>query len=455
MKMLHAAPGLALLCAAGAAKAALNPFYPLGSTPGPNVDLGLHPFYTCQVNYYVDGVNGNDANPGTQAKPWKTIQNADNGYPNVPVAGECVNVLPGTYPINRIMVFSHGGNANSTSGYVVYRSTVQGGAHIIAQAPFSSGNGDMIMLWAAYLVFDGFEIDGNSDVANGSGIDGCANGGSPGNIAHHFVVWNNTIHGMGGAGLSSCTADWISWQHNTVYNVSATDPWQTSALDLWEPALVSIPHPTSWDNNAYNIVIGRNLVHDNSEGPNLLNNNQGSNGHTDGNGIIIDTTKGKNYPGPILVLGNLAYRNGGGGVHVFMSQNVMVANNTCYDNYTDLLNPGTARGELSNGGSAGLVWVNNIAFATPTQTGVTSYNEPIVTFALPGYPTSDSGSNNIFWGAPVNAPDMSMANEFLANPLLSNPQNGRFRLKPGSPALAAGLPEPFEGGNPPDIGAEY
>jgi hypothetical protein len=50
---------------------------------------------------------------------------------------------------------------------------------------------------------------------------------------------------------------------------------------------------------------------------------------------------------------------------------------------------------------------------------------------------------------------MSMANEFLANPLLSNPQNGGFRLKPGSPALAAGLPEPFEGGNPPDIGAEY
>jgi hypothetical protein len=45
-----------------------------------------------------------------------------------------------------------------------------------------------------------------------------------------------------------------------------------------------------------------------------------------------------------------AYDNGSD-VHAFLSRNFTVANNTVFNNYLDLLNPATARGESSNGGS--------------------------------------------------------------------------------------------------------
>ncbi len=43
--------------------------------------------------YYVDGVNGNDSNPGTSSAPWKTIQKAADTI----APGSVVNVRAGTY----------------------------------------------------------------------------------------------------------------------------------------------------------------------------------------------------------------------------------------------------------------------------------------------------------------------------------------------------------------------
>src|ERR1700722_20003413 len=81
-------------------------------TPGLSPALSASPPYSCVTNFYVDGVNGNDSNPGTQSAPWRTIQSADNGSSHTPSAGECVNVLPGTYTLSQTVVFSHGGNSN-------------------------------------------------------------------------------------------------------------------------------------------------------------------------------------------------------------------------------------------------------------------------------------------------------------------------------------------------------
>ncbi len=437
----------------GAAQAELNPYQPTGGYPGPSAGYAAHPPYTCVVNKYVDPVNGSANNPGTQAQPWQHVYDADDGYPNTPVAGECVNLAPGIYPVSTAVVLSHGGNANTPTGYVVYRSIVPGAAHLLAEPGLgSAGSADIFQLWAPYIIIDGLEIDGNHQLTVGSGINGCAYGGQPFLISHHFVAMNNIIHDLGGAGLSSCTADYISWQHNTVYNTSGTSPWQTSGISVWEPANVALAAPLPWDHNEYNIVIAHNLVYNNSEGT-LAQNNQGSNGHTDGNGIIIDTTLGKNYQGPILVFGNLAYGNGGGGVHVFMSANVMVANNTAYNNYTDPMNYGTARGELSAAGSTGVTFTNNIGYAMPTATGITANNSPLNAFAMPGYPLSATVNNNIFWGAAPQAQGINLTGNMMANPMFSEPAEGYFRLRTGSPGLSAGVIMPFSRGIP-DIGAE-
>jgi parallel beta-helix repeat protein len=427
--------------------------------PGLSRGLSAVPPYSCITNRYVDAVNGSDANPGTEAAPWKTIQNADNG-PNTPVSGECVNLLPGTYWIRSTIILRHGGNANTPAGYVVYRATVPQKAHIIAAAGLG-GNGDMLMLWAPYIMVDGLDVDGNSSLAAGSGIDGCAGGGSNTDIAHHFAAMNNIVHDVGGAGLASCTADYVTWEHNVVYNTSSTSSYQVSGIDLWQPEALAPGSytPTLADDTPFGIKIAYNIAHNNSEGPTIPAP------HTDGNGIIIDTTLGSStcptcgtpYPGNILVLGNLAYGNGGGGIHVFLSKNVTVAGNTVYNNYLDTLNPGTARGELSSGGSQDITWVNNIAIAVPGA-GVLRGNRPIVSFPTFGkFLVSGSWTKNIAFGAAVISTRRSYVdpatNLVGVDPRLADPARGDFVPLPGSPAIGAGQPESYIPSLAPDVGA--
>jgi parallel beta-helix repeat protein len=431
---------------------------PSANTPGLSLSLSASPPYSCSTNYYVDGVNGNDSNPGTQAKPWKTIQNADNGYPNVPTPGECVNILPGLYKLTKGLIFAHGGNSNSLRGYVVYRSTVPQAAHLVA-GDMSVGN--VISVWAPYIIIDGFEIDGNHARTSGHGIDGCAGGGRMINIAHHFVAINNVVHDMGGAGLSTCTADYITWRNNIVYNTSSTNPYQVSGIDVWEPKALAPGSftPTAADKVQFGIIISYNIAHDNSEGPSI------SGEHTDGNGIIIDTTVGNascstcdsRYPGEILVLGNVSYNNGGGGIHVFLSSDVTVANNTVYNNYRDQLNLGKARGELSNGGSKNITWVNNIAIAVPGS-GIFSNNKPIVTFPLGGgFEDSGTWARNIAVGGEVISDKTSYVNPSMnligVDPQLTSPVEGNFVPLSSSPAVRAGLPESYVPSPTPNIGA--
>jgi hypothetical protein len=436
-------------------------FAPIAQTgraplPGLSAALSASPPYTCTKNVYVDAVNGNDSNPGTESEPWKNIYTANDGYPNTPVPGECVNVQPGLYTLNSTMVFSVGGASNTPFGYVVYRSVVPQAAHIIAN--FTSG--DMIQLWAPYIIVDGFEIDGNKSMTSGSGLSGCTCGGQSCNIAHHFTAINNIIHDMGGAGLSTCTADYIQWTHNVVYNTSSTDPWEVSALDVWEPKTLAPGSftPTQADDAAFGLVLSYNIVHDNMEG------NNGHATHTDGNGIIIDTTLGSDtcptcgtpYGGHILVVGNLTYNNGGGGVHVFLSSNVVAANNTAYNNHLDPLNTGTARGELSSIGSANIHWINNIGYAVPGA-GVLSYNGPIVAFPVGNFPSSGWWKANIGFGGPVQLDPGETGgsgdNLFGVNPLLRDPAADDFMPLLDSPAIGGGVPRGYLPVTPPDIGA--
>jgi parallel beta-helix repeat protein len=442
------------------------PFPAAANVPGPSAALFASPPYTCVTNFYVDAVNGNDSNPGTQAKPWKSIQTADNKYQggsNVPQPGQCVNILPGTYTGGIYLL--NGGNSNSASGYVVYRSTTPQGAHILEP---TNGGGDMIMLYAPYVIIDGFEIDGNHAATEGNGVNACIGGGSASYIAHHFVAINNVIHDMGGSGLASCTADYITWRNNVVYNTSSTNPWQVSGINIGVPKTVAGQFtPTSWDNVTFGIQIAYNIAYNNAEGPSIVPN-QGCTPvppatqgppcyHTDGNGIIIDTTlSSPAYPGNILILGNVSYQNGGGGIHIVTSQNVTVANNTVYNNYLDPLNPGTARGELSNQGSANVNWVNNIAIAVP-GTGVFAGARPIVSFPDPGYPDSGTWTRNITLGAPniSDATSNVSASDNLidVNPLLTSPATGNFIPLPGSPANGTGIQESYLPSRTPNIGA--
>ncbi len=206
--MLSILRNAGVFCALGILGLASPALAQSAETPGLSPALSASPPYSCVTNFYVDGVNGNDFQPRNPVRAVADDQNADNGSSHTPSAGECVNVLPGTYTLSQTVVFSHGGNSNSPTGFVVYRSTVPQGAHIVVGSNFNTGS-DLIQLWTGYLVVDGFEIDGGNSFTSGHGINGCANGGDTSyNVAHHFVGINNIIHGMGGAGLSTCAAEY-------------------------------------------------------------------------------------------------------------------------------------------------------------------------------------------------------------------------------------------------------
>ena len=93
-------------------------------TAGPSAALFANPYYVCLRNFYVAPPPlGNDANDGTSPQtPWATLTKANAGR----VAGDCVNLAPGTYNLTDEVAITAGGNASTPTGYVVYRSTVMG-----------------------------------------------------------------------------------------------------------------------------------------------------------------------------------------------------------------------------------------------------------------------------------------------------------------------------------------
>ena len=459
-------------------------YVPATELPGLSTTLSATPPYSCVNNYYVSSLSGNDSNNGSQTHPWKTLAGASSGLPSSPLAGDCVNVLPGDYVVTSTIILSRGGKANSPTGYVVYRSATPQAAHLIAGAGINNtAAGDMIMVWAPYIVLDGFNIDGNLMTAAGNAIDACAGGGGPYDIAHHLVVINNIIHHVGGAGVSTCTADYITIKHNVIYNTSYLDNWQVSAIDLYQPQTLATGSytPTAADNVPYGIVIGYNIAHDNSEGPGIVPK-QGCTPsppatkgppclHTDGNAIIVDTTLGSNncptcgkaYGGNILVVGNVAYNNGGRGVQVFLSKNVTVASNTVYNNMLDIYNTSMLRGELSNGGSQNIVWRNNIAYAVP-DSGLLGTNVPVVSgmvnfggSASTAFPDTGSWTHNLLFGGPVISDAGNTISHSLnligINPLLIKVTAGNLVPRPISPVIGAGMAEPYLSTPTPDIGA--
>ena len=200
----------------------------------------------------------------------------------------------------------------------------------------------------------------------------------------------------------------------------------------------------------YRTIIKDNISHDNFTYDGL---------HTDGNGIIIDDFQSTqksgfpNYTYPTLVEGNLVYSNGGKGIAVHWSDNVTISNNTSWHNNLDLNNDGTWRGELSNQDGANNVWINNIAVADP---GVNSNNT-----AIGFYGGGNSGTqwinNTTFNGTPGQAsmkleggnnaaPKAADGNLLGVDPDFVNPENGDFRLEPGSPAAGTGYP--YDGPGP-------
>ncbi len=450
--------------------------------PGPSASLFANSFYTCVNNYYV-ATNGNDSNAGTQASPWLTIQHADTAAGGR-VAGDCVNVAPGTYAAG--VQPTRGGNLASPTGYVVYRCQTLDGCIITASggnaAPAfnvsSSGSGPN------YLVLDGFELAAGSKTLYGVGAEvyfpnGADTGGT---TSHHIWIINNIIHGYGQAGVGTGGDEYVYFLHNLAYdNTNTACDAQGSGFGMVIARAIPGYTPTAADLAwaPFHNVIAFNVAHDNI----ITQCGTASNPYdTDGNGIIIDTfnnagTAAVAYPYQTLVANNVTYYNGGKGVHIFRSGLVTVANNTAYDNNLDPFNNGIGRGEMDSAESQNNVFLNNIAYPVPATSGsdprcegvdytnTPPYTCPLMTnTAFEGVSTpgsvSNLWSNNIsFGGAPpygwgpdgnvmlapdaINCSTGTDPNQCNVNPDLVTVTGANFALQPGSPAISYGQSQSY------------
>jgi parallel beta-helix repeat protein len=414
----------------------------------------ISPPCTSVTNYYVSKT-GNDLNNGSAGSPWLTIQHAVNALGAGAHGGVCVNVGDGTY-VEAVHASGVSGSADTPTGYLVFRSQNLHGATVQMPASLAAGRHACFQFdQSSYVVVDGFILVGQP-ATNSIEKGFSATRSSPtASHSHHFKVLNNIIHDHGGPGVGLQYTDYVDVEGNIIYDNCHTSPYEESGITDW--------HPAAFDQNpGFHNVIANNVVFDNAE----VNN--GRKKHTDGNGIVMDDFHDSQKYGPSygpytcesLVANNLVFGNGGGGIHIFLSDHVTVRNNTAFDNYRDPLNPATWRGDINAIWAGHCTFINNISVANPAaNTNNTAYTDA-------GSDGSNAGNlwkNDLsFNGTPgersilISGSSSTIAvtngNILGSDPLFNDPANHDFTLQTGSPAINTGtgaysLPAIDLGGN--------
>ena len=411
--------------------------------------------------FYVSP-SGSDVNPGTAELPFATISAVFSRVADLG-AGDAIVVMPGDYL--EAVVVRAGGDATAN---LVLMSQQPHAARIRSPADSYSA----IAIEKSYVTIDGFDVQSGG---SGHGIEATfLDGNNTNNGPHHVVITNNICHDSAGSGISMAYGDFYRIEDNVCYGNCATNTYQGSGISVYEARAVD-------GTEDLRVIVARNTCY-----KNMALTLPGDVPHSDGNGIIIDDMRNTQKPNPAgsykyqsLVENNVCYSNGGKGIHVFISDNVTVRNNTCCYNNRDPKNPATWRGELSNVDASHNTWINNIAVADLHSN---PSNAAILDAA-----TAGPRNENVVWehnltfngtkGAksitqsPVN-PSLSASNPY-DNMLGVDPQFVRggpeeaapdFHLRPKSPARNAGIAEhgvptvdrnnePRDSGKAPDLGA--
>ncbi len=324
----------------------------------------LHSF---AINYYVNPA-GNDNNNGlTTATAFKTLNHA--ALQTAP--GDTVFVMNGIYtnPYSFVLSISNSGTATNRIVYMNYPSHSP-----VVKMGNTSWQGISIQ-GADYITIDGFTVIGNNDsitlayaqsqqnnlnnpATSGNGIGIVREFNNPANLPHHNIVRNCTISKCGGAGIYTSGADYTTIENNIISECAFYSPYAGSGIGLYQ----------NWNSDSStaikNYIVG-NTCYRNEEYIPLSS----SGSITDGNGIIIDDARNTQngstlgvYIGKTYVANNLVFDNGGRGIHCYLSDKVIIVNNTCYQNCQSLSVPD---GEFTAQGADSVFFINNIAFPSP------------------------------------------------------------------------------------------
>ncbi len=355
---------------------------------------------------------GDDAGPGDSARPWRSFGRSTAALK----PGDTLVVLPGEYRDTLTLAVS------GAPGRPV-RISGRGRPRIVGYA-----NG--IAISGAWL-----EVTGLDARATGEGSAVQLKG------AHHVRVADVWAHDSACAGIGAVGTDHLLIEGSRVWGDARRSPWQCSGISIYQPVAVDaapgfhnvIRRNRVWD--TLNVVVDDAVSH--------------ANGHTtDGNGIIVDDFEHSQSPGVpyrhgTLVEGNTLFDNGGRGVHVFKSRNVVVVGNVAYHNLKDR-NLQRPAAEISAVQSAGVTVLDNIA--------VPRGGDPAM---MDGYAEGPDlwDANLAFgpqsWSAPRSAAKPGPRTITGRDPRFVrpgvDPKAADFTLAPDSPARRSGLAVRLDG----------
>ena len=209
-----------------------------------------------QTNSFYVSASGNDANPGTETAPWRTIQHAAD----TARAGSTVNVRAGIYE-ERVTINVSG---NPSDGYVTFRS-YPGETAILEGEHFVPGarSGMLVIHNKSYVRMEGFEIRDYRTAEHRLTPMGISVTGA----GTHIELLHNNVHhieqnfqgrdapGRGGNGFGIA-----------VYGTDAKTPISELVIDGNEVHHLKTGSSESLvvNGNVTNFRITHNVVHDNN-----------------------------------------------------------------------------------------------------------------------------------------------------------------------------------------------
>ena len=391
-------------------------------------------FQTGSRVFYV-AVSGSDANPGSLARPWRTIRKAADSL----VAGDTVYIRNGTYR-ERVIPQNSGTDADRPIRYISYpgeTATIDGtglavpddeglfqveGKKYLVISGLRIINAEFAGIYihgsrritveknrTLKTVSSGIGIWNSSDVvADGNDVAKACSGGMQESIsiAHtcRFEVKNNQVHHVANSEKEGICVKDGSYNGkvygNRVHHITAVGIY----LD-------------AWNHHTFDIEIFGNVVHD----------------VTNANGIQLSSETGGLLE-RIKVYNNIVYRNKYFGIAIADAglrtvrhpiRNVEIVNNTAWGNGI----PWGGGISCYDGDARDILLRNNIccrnsafqiavAASVPKQTVRVDHN---LVFPFMGFEDEVRGTDCV-----------------EADPLLVDPAQADFRLRPGSPAVDRG-----------------
>lgn len=401
--------------------------------------------------YYVSASTGSDSNAGTQAAPWKTIQQAGA----VVAAGDTVIVLAGTYdgpifgwdtpPCSADPLCTVAGTSTNPILFEADPGAAAGSV-VIAGKNAQNDSGFDLEPGCDYVDIVGFTVTnaGTSDQPAGSITKaGIAESGCKGNR-----ILSNTVDGVSGiGGILVDTATDAIVAGNTLTHVQGTG---------------TTGHGMYVSGSSVGVQVLENVIHDNAYV-----------------GIHVNGDVSEGLPGVaknLFIAGNLIYDNGQNGINCDGIEDSTFVNNVIYGNARN----GIELYQIdAYGGSTGNVIVNNTidqsanASGYAISIGACAYDnqssQPTPSGCSTGADDTSTGNiafDNVLLGGAgatsvVSNADLSLGTNLTTSTsgLFVNAAGGNYTLAPGGPGVGTGQAT-FDGQSAPqapgggyDVGA--